>query len=333
MQSSLRLLSDDTAVNGSEGTVADVVFLCAEDDDLELVSFVHRARKEGIGVEVLPGVDNDVDAVLDKLVGLERDACVLFCGEKFSPSEALRFRQRFQTRFPDDEFLVIEIDPSRVDSLVQTIVRRLALTRTNEPSDVHALPVPADIAQQEASSEPPADTPPVEDEPPQRSKLPIVLIGLALIGAIGFTGWTVSRGASTTAPEPPLTTKGAPRTDAAEEAPASPPAPNTLPPERAAQEVEPDSAAANEAPPAASADEGAENSQEEAESEPPEPTVRPRRNKRPRTGKPSAPAPKNGDAAPESPVPTPPKTTPEPAASKPRRKAKLIDDGLLHTTD
>lgn len=172
-----------------------MVFLCAEDDDLELVSVVHRAREERIAVEVLPGVDRDAEGILDSLDGLERDACVLFCSKGYAPSDALGFRQRFQSRYPNDELVVMELDKTRVDALVELLVRRIVLLRSSEPSGVQALRLPAEEPSHDAR---PVVSEPVEFEEPEpaegRSKLPLILGGVVVSLGLLFVGWQMSSG-------------------------------------------------------------------------------------------------------------------------------------------
>ncbi|MGH1343088.1 MAG: hypothetical protein ACRBN8_16130 [Nannocystales bacterium] len=194
-QNSLRLVSGEDGTTSPDEWVADVVFLCAEDDDLELVSVVHRAREERIAVEVLPGVDRDAEGILDSLDGLERDACVLFCSKGYAPSDALGFRQRFQSRYPNDELVVMELDKTRVDALVELLVRRIVLLRSSEPSGVQALP----LSPEEPSSDVrPVVSEPVEFEEPEpaerRSKLPLLLGGVVVSLGLLFVGWQMSTG-------------------------------------------------------------------------------------------------------------------------------------------
>ncbi|MBV1856834.1 MAG: hypothetical protein KUG77_00380 [Nannocystaceae bacterium] len=177
-----------------DGWVAHVVFLCAEDDDLELVSLVHRAGEERIGVEVLPGVDRDAELVLDGLDGIERDACVLFCSKDYPPSDALGFRQRFQARYPDDELIVMEVDQSRVESHVGLLIRRLVLSRSTEVSGIQSIPDAPVESSAAAAASVESGFPEEDEPPPSRSRLPLLLGGLCLIGLLGLAAWQISSG-------------------------------------------------------------------------------------------------------------------------------------------
>lgn len=337
-QNALRLVSGAEASPSGEW-VAHVVFLCSEDDDLELVSLVHRAREERIGAEVLPGVDHDAGAILDELDGLERDACVLFCGKGFTPAEALGFRHEFQARYPNEELLVLELDTSRTNQLVEAIVRRLVLKRSGEESVATELPVSPNGPSVETKL---ADEPLTLEEEPERSKRPVALLAVAaLLVVVGFAGWQLRSGeepASDGSPAP-RTQTGAAAADPVEPAEEASPAPvrvaapvsvaeqtdQTATPDAAVptqRDVEPDSAADDQvAEPAAEVP---------AANAPARPRSR-RRRKSTGSGVPSPSSKSPGaDAASESKPSPKGEPTPKP---EPKRRAKLIDDGLLHTTD
>lgn len=340
------MVSDDAAP--SEEWVADVVFLCAEDDDLELVSVVHRAREERIGVEVLPGVDHDSDAILDSLAGLDWQACVLFCGKGFTPAQALGFRKEFQARFPNDELLVMELDTARVESLVRALARRLVLMRSTDPSGVQELPVltpPSVEAQVPSDVEPPEGT-----EDARRSKLPLLLGAVAVVGALAFLAWT-NAGADASpevatveaaGAEAPVPSRDERSIDAspAQEGPDEAAVPEAVAgrvPTSEQRAVAPGTHEPPEDDPGEpEEDPGASGVSDDGRAAPATATSsRPRSRSRQR-GRSSKAAETPSPTTPENKPSPEPKPTPEvavPPKPKPKRKAKLIEDGLLQTTD
>lgn len=161
-------------------SLANVVFLCAEDDDVELLGIVQKARDKHLEVDVAAGVDRDVEALLGALPRRGVDAFMLFCSPRFPPADALGFRRQFEARFPGAQLIVVELDKSRADGLVDLLIRRLALARAQvgepiapiapEPSvPVVAAPEPAAppvVAAPEPTAPPVAAAPPVVAAPP-----------------------------------------------------------------------------------------------------------------------------------------------------------------------
>lgn len=136
-QTELRLVVDEEPPrSATPESLANVVFLCAEDDDVELLGIVQKARDKHVDVDVAPGVDRDAEALIAGLPRRGVDAFVLFCSPRFPPADALGFRRQFEARLPSSQLIVVELDKSRADGLVDLMIRRLALARAQivEPS-------------------------------------------------------------------------------------------------------------------------------------------------------------------------------------------------------
>ena len=102
------------------------VLLCAEDDDLDLVSLVHVGRQRGLALEVRPGVENDDGPLLSALDDTPRALLVLIRSENLSAERALAIKSTFTlARTDEQDLLAVMFDPERVEAALEMIATRL----------------------------------------------------------------------------------------------------------------------------------------------------------------------------------------------------------------
>lgn len=182
----LRVISDVPESSGEEHPLASIIFMCAEDDDLELVGIAEEARRHRVRVEVLPGVEHASHGYLAKLQTVAADAYALFCSPRFTPLAALEFRKQFESMLPGQRLLIMELDQGRQEDLVAYMLRRLVLPRPTEISTVAALPLPpsAAIATPTVSAETVAPVRPVVPTPAEEIVAPPTRTGRSSRGPV-----------------------------------------------------------------------------------------------------------------------------------------------------
>jgi hypothetical protein len=103
-----------------------VVLLCAEDDDLDLVSFVHTARQRGLEPEVVTGVDENDRPLLEALAQNGAALFVALRSENLDQGRTLELKRLFARHAKNQQkLLALRLEPERAKHLVQTIARRL----------------------------------------------------------------------------------------------------------------------------------------------------------------------------------------------------------------
>jgi hypothetical protein len=103
-----------------------VVLLCAEDDDLDLVSFVHTARQRGLEPEVVTGVDDHDRPLLEALAQNGAALFVALRSENLDQSRTLELKRLFARHAKNQQkLLALRLEPERAKHLVRTIARRL----------------------------------------------------------------------------------------------------------------------------------------------------------------------------------------------------------------
>ena len=103
-----------------------VVLLCAEEDDLELVSFVHLARQRGLEPEVVTGIDADDQPLLDALSSNEAALFVALRSENLDQPRTLALKRLFARHAKrNQKLLALKLEPSRSPHAVRIVTKRL----------------------------------------------------------------------------------------------------------------------------------------------------------------------------------------------------------------
>lgn len=87
------------------------VLLCAEEDDLALVEWVHAARQRGLAPEVVVGVEHDDAPLLDALADEEAGLFVVLRSDNLGPSRMRQIKTAFaRHRRPTQRLFALRID-------------------------------------------------------------------------------------------------------------------------------------------------------------------------------------------------------------------------------
>jgi len=104
-----------------------VVLLCAEEDDLELVELVHLGRLHGLELQVVCGVEDLDDPYIDAMEHTERVLFVMFLSDHLSQPRALELDALFERyRKPGQHMMALPLKLSDPQSTLLMIERRLA---------------------------------------------------------------------------------------------------------------------------------------------------------------------------------------------------------------
>src|SRR6187455_2703601 len=105
----------------SVGSTA-VVLLCAEEDDLELVRWVHAARAQGLSPEVVTGIEHD-DAPLLESMRLTTEALfVVLRSDNLGADRMREIKSCFAThRLPAQKLVAL-----RLDGTAEAAIERIA---------------------------------------------------------------------------------------------------------------------------------------------------------------------------------------------------------------
>jgi hypothetical protein len=122
-----------------------VVLLCAEDDDLELISFVHEARQHGLEPEVVPGVETSDEPFLDAMSTNDAALFVVLRSDNLTAERILALKRAFSgTQKRGQHLLALRLEPERAATSVKTIARRLRqLMGPKSPAKAKPRPAPA----------------------------------------------------------------------------------------------------------------------------------------------------------------------------------------------
>jgi len=128
-----------------------VVLLCAEDDDLELVSWVHIARKHGITPEVVTGVERDDEPLIEALAMTGSALFILLRSENLPLPRCKQLKAVFaRHHHPGQDMLALRLQPEEAETAFEKIAVRLGRKvrpRTGSmpaiPIDRHPTPRPA----------------------------------------------------------------------------------------------------------------------------------------------------------------------------------------------
>ena len=131
------------------------MLLCAEDDDLELVSFVHEARKHGLEPEVVPGIEDTDGPLEDAMAANDAALFVVLRSDNLTGERMLALKRAFnKAKKPAQHLLALRLEPARAATAVRTIARRLQQLMAPRPSPT---PTPA-------RKTAPSPAPPVQPE-------------------------------------------------------------------------------------------------------------------------------------------------------------------------
>jgi hypothetical protein len=113
-----------------------VVLLCAEEDDLELVSFVHLARQRGLEPEVVTGIDSDDRPLLEALSQNEAALFVALRSENLDQPRTLALKRLFARHAKQKQkLLALKLEPTRSQHAVRLVTRRLRAVLDSESSE------------------------------------------------------------------------------------------------------------------------------------------------------------------------------------------------------
>jgi hypothetical protein len=127
-----------------------VVLLCAEDDDLELISFVHEARQHGLEPEVVPGVETSDEPFLDAMSTNDAALFVVLRSDNLTAERILALKRAFSgAQKRGQHLLALRLEPERAATAVKTIARRLRQLMGPRSPAAKAKPRPAPAKPQE----------------------------------------------------------------------------------------------------------------------------------------------------------------------------------------
>ncbi|HWB78501.1 MAG TPA: hypothetical protein VG755_26235 [Nannocystaceae bacterium] len=106
---------------GTVGSAA-VVLLCAEEDDLELVRWVHAARGQGLAPEVVTGIEHDDRPMLEALRQTEEALFVVLRSDNLSSDRMREIKAAFAQHHGSKQRLVA----LRLDATAEAAVERIA---------------------------------------------------------------------------------------------------------------------------------------------------------------------------------------------------------------
>ncbi len=103
-----------------------VVLLCAEDDDLELVSWVHSARKHGITPEVVIGVERDDEPLIEALSDSGSRLFVVLRSENLPLPRVHELKAVFaRHRQRGQELLALKLQPEEAEDAIVKIAAKI----------------------------------------------------------------------------------------------------------------------------------------------------------------------------------------------------------------
>lgn len=103
-----------------------LVFLCAEDDDLELVALVHCARAHGLESEVVPGVERCDDPLVQAFRMFKQSLFVVIESPHLGPARVEEARALFERgRTPTQHLMSTPLDLTAPEKVLERIRRRL----------------------------------------------------------------------------------------------------------------------------------------------------------------------------------------------------------------
>jgi len=102
------------------------VLLCAEEDDLELVSWVHNARKHGITPEVVIGVERDDEPLIEALADADARLFVVLRSENLDLKRIHELKSVFaRHRRHGQELLALRLQPEEAEDAIVKIAARI----------------------------------------------------------------------------------------------------------------------------------------------------------------------------------------------------------------
>jgi hypothetical protein len=103
-----------------------VVLLCAEDDDLELVSWVHNARKHGITPEVVIGVERDDEPLIEALSDPDSRLFVVLRSANLELARVHELKAVFaRHRQRGQELLALRLQPEEAEDAIVKIAAKI----------------------------------------------------------------------------------------------------------------------------------------------------------------------------------------------------------------
>jgi hypothetical protein len=103
-----------------------VVLLCAEDDDLELVSWVHNARKHGITPEVVIGVERDDEPLIEALSDPDSRLFVVLRSANLELARVHELKAVFaRHRQKGQELLALRLQPEEAEDAIVKIAAKI----------------------------------------------------------------------------------------------------------------------------------------------------------------------------------------------------------------
>jgi len=99
-----------------------LVLLCADEDDLELVSLVHHARERGIELQVVPGVESYDDAMVQAFRRFKHALFILLASPHLPQSRTFEGMQMFELgRQPGQHIAVCQLRPDEPEVMLAAI--------------------------------------------------------------------------------------------------------------------------------------------------------------------------------------------------------------------
>ena len=122
--------------------VTGVVLLCAEEDDLELVSWVHNARKHGITPEVVTGVERDDEPLIEALADVDSRLFVVLRSENLDLKRMHELKAVFaRHRRSGQELLALRLQPEEAEDAIVKIAARIGRDLRPRTGSFAAVPV------------------------------------------------------------------------------------------------------------------------------------------------------------------------------------------------
>lgn len=119
-----------------------LVLLCAEDDDLDLVTLVHAARGRGIEPEVVPGIEGCDDPLVQAIRQFKPALFVVFESPHLEQARALEALALFERgRSADQQMILTRLEPHAPEPVLEEIC--LQLERLTSPSEDRRSSLPA----------------------------------------------------------------------------------------------------------------------------------------------------------------------------------------------
>lgn len=100
--------------------------MCTEEDDLDLVDLVHQARGRGLAIEIVTGIEDDDQAMLDVLDRTGARLFVLMHSDNLAAARALELEDAFeQIHRPGQKLVCLPLDPTRHGAAIDTMLHQI----------------------------------------------------------------------------------------------------------------------------------------------------------------------------------------------------------------